>query len=83
MKFTVDCECTPEEARAFLGLPDVKPMQEKILREMEERMSGGLRAMSPDEMMRYWLPNMTGMEQMQAFFSQMTGASTPSRKKKP
>ncbi|WP_420846806.1 DUF6489 family protein [Microvirga tunisiensis] len=28
MKITMDVECTPEEARAFLGLPDVKPMQE-------------------------------------------------------
>ena len=26
MKITVDVDCTPEEARAFLGLPDVKPM---------------------------------------------------------
>lgn len=82
MKFTVNCDCTPEEARAFLGLPDVKPMQEKLLREMEERMSGGIGAMSPDEMMRYWLPNMAGLDQMQAFFSQMTGAAKPARKTK-
>src|SRR6516164_5311770 len=31
MKFKIDIDCTPEEARAFLGLPDVKPLQEALL----------------------------------------------------
>ena len=25
MKVTVDVDCTPEEARRFLGLPDLRP----------------------------------------------------------
>jgi hypothetical protein len=29
MKIKLDIDCTPEEMRAFFGLPDVKPMQEK------------------------------------------------------
>ncbi len=28
MKITVDIDCTPEEARAFFGLPNVQPMQD-------------------------------------------------------
>ena len=28
MKFTVDVDCTPEEARRFLGLPDLSPVHE-------------------------------------------------------
>ena len=31
MKVTVNVECTPEEARTFLGLPDVQPMQEAVM----------------------------------------------------
>ncbi|MFY9972047.1 MAG: DUF6489 family protein, partial [Roseiarcus sp.] len=27
MKITVDVDCTPLEARQFMGLPDVEPMQ--------------------------------------------------------
>ena len=27
MKITVGIDCTPTEAREFMGLPDVKPMQ--------------------------------------------------------
>ena len=38
MKVTVNVDCTPEEARTFLGLPDVQPMQKAMLAEMEKRM---------------------------------------------
>ena len=31
MKVTVEVDCTPEEARRFLGLPDVVPMQQAAM----------------------------------------------------
>ena len=75
MKITVDLDCTPEEARAFLGLPDVKPMQEALMRELQERLSASLTAMQPDEMLRTWLPaNLKGYEQMMDAFLRMSGA---------
>jgi len=76
MKVTVDVECTPEEARTFLGLPDVKPMQEQLMRELQERMAANIRAMEPETMLRTWLPaTLKGFEQMQEIFmSHMTGA---------
>jgi hypothetical protein len=76
MKVTVDVECTPEEARTFLGLPDVKPMQEHLIRELQERMAANIRAMEPETMLRTWLPaTLKGFEQMQEIFmSHMTGA---------
>ena len=75
MKITMDVECTPEEARAFLGLPDVKPMQEQLMREVQDRMTANIRAMEPEAMLRTWLPaTLKGFEQMQEIFmSQMTG----------
>ena len=36
MKINVEIDCTPEEARAFLGLPDVSPMQERLMKEVDE-----------------------------------------------
>ena len=75
MKITMNVDCTPEEARAFLGLPDVKPMQDKLIQDMQEQMAAGLKAMSPEEMMKAWIPAAKGLEQMQAFFSQMAGAT--------
>ncbi len=74
MKITVDIDCTPEEARSFLGLPDVKPMQEHLMQELQERMSAGLRAMQPDEMLRIWLPaNLKNVEQMYDALLRMGG----------
>ena len=75
MKVTVDIDCTPEEARAFLGLPDVRPMQEQLMRELQERMAANIRAMEPEAMLRTWLPaTLKGLEQIQEMFiSQMTG----------
>jgi len=75
MKITMNVDCTPEEARAFLGLPDVKPMQDKLIAEMQEQMSATMKAMSPEEMMKAWMPAAKGFEQMQAFFAQMAGAA--------
>ena len=76
MKVTMNVDCTPEEARAFLGLPDVNPMQEQLMRELQDRMAANIRAMEPEAMLRTWLPaTLKGFEQMQEIFmSQMTGA---------
>ena len=70
MKVTMNVDCTPEEARTFFGLPDVQPMQEHLLREMQERLSTNLKAMDPDTMIRAWLPaTMKGFEQLQDIFT--------------
>jgi Family of unknown function (DUF6489) len=69
MKVAVNVDCTPDEARAFLGLPDVKPMQEHLLREVQERMTESLKAMEPDAMLKTWLPaTLKGLEHFQEMF---------------
>jgi hypothetical protein len=75
MKFKVDIDCTPEEARTFLGLPDVKPLQEALLTEVEEPLRATLKAMDPEAMLKTWLPTtIKGFEQLQEMFlSQMSG----------
>ena len=76
MKITIDIDCTPEEARAFLGLPDVRPMQEQLLKDVQDRMTSTLRAMDPETLLKTWLPaSLTGVEQWQEMFlSKMAGA---------
>ena len=54
MKVTVDIDCTPAEARAILGLPDVTPLNEAMVAEMQERMKANVAAMQPDELMKTW-----------------------------
>ena len=46
MKFTVNVECSPEEARRFMGLPDVTPINDKLVEEMGKRMEKNLALMS-------------------------------------
>ena len=48
MKINIDIDCTPDEARSFLGLPDVKPMQETLIAQLQERMTANLAAMDPE-----------------------------------
>ena len=54
MKVTVDIDCTPAEARAFLGLPDVTPLNDAMVAEMQERMKANVAAMQPEELMKTW-----------------------------
>ena len=73
MKITMNIDCTPEEARSFLGLPDLKPMQEKLIQEMQERLMASMQAADPQELLKSWFPATTGFDQMQAFFAQLAG----------
>lgn len=54
MKFQVEVDCTPAEARAFLGLPDVTPLNEAMVDEMQKRMQANVAAMQPEELMKTW-----------------------------
>ncbi|WP_043745710.1 DUF6489 family protein [Paramagnetospirillum magneticum] len=83
MKITVDVDCTPEEARTFLGLPDVKPMQEALLKQIQDQMAANLHAMEPETMLKVWLPaGVQGMEQLQKmFWSQFSSGSRPKESK--
>lgn len=54
MKMTVEIDCTPLEARAFLGLPDVTALNEKLVEEMQSRMSANISMLSPEELLKNW-----------------------------
>ncbi len=81
MKINFEVDCTPEELRDFFGLPQIKPMQEQLLKDMEERLRAGMTALDPESMLKTWLPSgMQGFEKLQEMFlNQMAGAA--SRKK--
>ncbi|MDP4795881.1 MAG: DUF6489 family protein [Rhodospirillales bacterium] len=83
MNVKIDIDCTPEEARTFLGLPDVKPLQEAMMKEVEERMRANLSAMDPETMFKTWLPaGLQGWEQMQKMFWANMASSEADKNKK-
>ncbi len=55
-------------------VPDVAPMQEAMLEQMQERMMANVTSMQPDEMMKTWLPiGIASWSELQkAFWTQMT-----------
>ena len=69
MKVNFNVECSPEEARAFLGLPDVAPMQQALMSDLEQRLRDNIQAMNPETMIKTWLPaSMQNVEQAQKMF---------------
>ena len=55
MKITVNVDCTPAEARAFMGLPDFEPMQKRALEDLERRMMDSLDRYTPEALLKAWL----------------------------
>ena len=82
MKIKLDIDCTPEELRSFFGLPDVRPMQEELLKNVQERLSANLKTLDPETMLKTWFPaGLKGLEQLQEMFmSQMAGRSGGGKK---
>jgi len=74
MKITIDIDCTPDEARAFLGLPDVAPLQAEMMKGLQERMMKTLATMDAETLMKTWLASGTQtFEQMQRAFWEQFG----------
>ncbi len=56
MRVTIDIDCTPAEARAFLGLPDIAPLQDAALAQMKAHLDSAAKSMSPDSVMKTLFP---------------------------
>jgi len=78
MKLTIDIDCTPQEARQFLGLPDVEALNDMIVSEMTARMKDEMDTLTDPEKYMARAMGMTGkgMEAMQ----QMMMAAMSGRK---
>jgi hypothetical protein len=66
MKVTVEVNCTPEEARRFLGLPDVVPIQQAIMEKLQQSMQSAIDTTTPEALLKAWMP-MTPDQMQQAF----------------
>ncbi len=72
MKFTVDVDCTPEEARRFIGLPDLSPIHQAYIEKMQRFVSDGVTPDMVGEMMKSWGPmSEAGMAMWRQMFETM------------
>lgn len=74
MRFQVNMDCTPEEARQFIGLPDLVPMQKELMDMVSRRLSENIQSMEPEALMKTWVPALfQGWSDIQSqFWKQMT-----------
>lgn len=56
MKVHVEVDCTPEEARRFIGLPDFTPVHEKYIASLTNAMDGTPAPELLETMLRSWTP---------------------------
>lgn len=54
MKVRFEIDCTPEEARAFLALPDVTSVNDHLVAEMKRRLDEGASMLEPEALMKTW-----------------------------
>ena len=70
MKLKIEVDLTPEEARTFLGLPDVTPIQEEVLGRLQEQLVNNLGYLDPQEVLRFWMSGTSrGVDEIRRFFS--------------
>ncbi len=76
MKVTINIECTPEEARSFMGLPDLAPLHGDYIEKMRQLMAANLSGADAEKMLGQWSMMSSGMEQWQkAVWGAATGAA--------
>ena len=69
MRVSINIDCTPVEARKFLGLPDVEAFQTEMMRQMQEKLTHGLTVEDMEHFMKSWTPLAgQGWENMQKMF---------------
>lgn len=56
MKINVEVDCTPEEARAAMGLPDLSPLHDRYIAMAMEAMQGGVSPEMLDTLLKGWAP---------------------------
>jgi hypothetical protein len=68
MKVNVEIECTPEEARRFMGLPDVEKANEAYIDGIAKAMKGASNADQLQEFARQLAPmGQIGLKMFQSF----------------
>lgn len=80
MKVTIEADCTPEEVRRMMGLPDLTPLHDHYIARMQEAMEKG--TIGPEilgSMLKSWAPATdAGMDMWRQMFSAASGGGSKS-----
>jgi Family of unknown function (DUF6489) len=81
MKVTIEIDCTPIEARQFFGLPNVEPVQAKMMAKIEQSITEAIDRFSPEALMGTWLSALPqSADWVQRMFANTVGSKTPTER---
>lgn len=76
MKIAIEIDCTPEEAREMLGLPDLKDLQGKWLEKTQEAILANPAQFTADQLIERWTKSAApGLDLMNQTFGQIMSAA--------
>lgn len=74
MKINVEVECTPEEARRAMGLPDLTPVHDRYIQMMVDAIGSQGNPEAFEAMLRSWSPmGEAGMSFWRGLFESASG----------
>ena len=74
MKFNIEVDCTPEEARRLFGLPDLEPLHDIYLSRVKELMAKGITPDMVQSRVKSWVPmGESGLNLVQSLLGQFGG----------
>ncbi|HEX8217285.1 MAG TPA: DUF6489 family protein [Allosphingosinicella sp.] len=80
MKVTIDIDCTPEEARCFMGLPDLTPVHEAYVDKLKIAVADGATPELFADMMKSWGPmSEAGLSMWRQALEGMSGGGAAKR----
>ncbi len=80
MKITIKVDCTPVEAREFMGLPDVTPLHDAYLERMRGLIDKGITPDIVGDVVKSWgTMGDAGVALAQQLFGQISSAATRKR----
>lgn len=81
MKITIDIDCSADEARQLMGLPDVTAMNDELVALLSEKLQASLSGEDPGSLMKHWFTGGTDeLEKIQKdFWAQFTGGAGKGR----
>jgi protoheme ferro-lyase len=75
MKVNVSVEATAQEMREFLGLPNVQPLHDDVMKALRDNVQRGVINFDALSLMKPLLPQFTSMEMVQKFWEAVAKAS--------
>ena len=74
MKVKIEIDCTPQEARAMLGLPDIGAVQEEVMEQVKRRVGDAVADLDAQQVLKAWTgASAEGMERVMGFWSGLAG----------